>query len=210
MHNVIPGILEIEWLEIERKLAIIRPFSKVVHIDFLDGKFCPETSLMDFNSFIKYKDDFYLEAHLMTENPTQYIRQLAAVGFKRFLGHVEKMQDIDEFIAEGQIFGEVGLALDLDTSVSSITVPFDDVDSILLMAVKAGKSGQMFSQGTLLKIQELRKRTIVPIEIDGGITDESIVAARVPGANRFVTTSFIFNSEDPLNSFEKLESLISA
>jgi ribulose-phosphate 3-epimerase len=209
MHNVIPGILEKDWQEIEKKLAIIRPFSKVVHIDFLDGKFCEETSLMDFQPFAKYKDDFYLEAHLMTENPTQYVKSLAAVGFKRFLGHIEKMVDVDEFIAEGEICGEVGLALDIDTPISAITVPFDDIDSILVMAVKAGESGQAFSQSTLLKIKELREKTIVPIEIDGGITDESIIAARVSGANRFVTTSFIFNSPDPLNSFEKLTNLIS-
>ena len=209
MHNVIPGILEKDWQEIERKLAVIRSFSKVVHIDFLDGKFCEESSLMDFQPFVKYKDDFFLEAHLMVENPTQYIRQLAAVGFKRFIGHVEKMQDIDEFIAEGQIFGEVGLAIDSETPISSIKIPFDDLDVILVMAAKAGKSGQVFSQSALLKIQELRKQTIIPIEVDCGITDESIIAARVSGANRFVADSFIFGSEDPLNSFEKLQTLIS-
>ncbi|MGA2911739.1 MAG: hypothetical protein ABSE17_03865 [Candidatus Levyibacteriota bacterium] len=209
MHNVIPGILEKDWQEIERKLAIIRPFSKVVHIDFLDGKFCEETSFVDFNAFAKYKDDFYLEAHLMTENPTQYIRQLAAVGFRRFLGHIEKMEDINEFIAEGEICGEVGLALDIDTPVSSLSIPFDDIDAILIMAVKAGKSGQAFSQSSLLKVKELREKTIVPLEIDGGITDESIIAARVSGTNRFVADSFIFQSEDPLNSFEKLTNLVS-
>jgi ribulose-phosphate 3-epimerase len=208
MHNIIPGILEKDWQEIERKLAIIRPFSKVVHIDFLDGKFCEQTSLMDFQPFAKYKDDFYLEAHLMTENPTQYVRQLAAVGFKRFLGHIEKMEDINEFIAEGEICGEVGLALDIDTPVNSISIPFDDIDTILVMAAKAGKSGQSFSQSALLKIQELRKQTIIPIEVDCGINDESIVAARVSGANRFVTDSYVFQSPDPLNSFEKLQSLV--
>jgi ribulose-phosphate 3-epimerase len=207
MHNVIPGILEKDWSEIERKLTVVRHFSKTVHIDFLDGKFCEETSFMDFQPFAKYKEDFLLEAHLMVENPTQYIRQLAAVGFKRFIGHIEKMQDIDEFIAEGQIFGEVGLALDIDTPVSVLSIPFDDIDVILVMAAKAGKSGQAFSQSALLKIQDLRKRTIVPIEIDCGINEESIIAARVSGANRFVADSFIFESADPLNSFEKLLSL---
>ncbi|MGA2967594.1 MAG: hypothetical protein ABSD69_00260 [Candidatus Levyibacteriota bacterium] len=209
MHNVIPGILEKDWQEIERKLVIIRPFSKAVHIDFLDGKFSENSSFMDFSSFAKYKNDFFLEAHLMVGNPTQYVKPLAQAGFKRFLGHIEKMQDIDEFIAEGEIFGEVGLALDIDTPVSAITVPFDDIDAILVMAVKAGKSGQAFLQRSLSKIKELREKTIIPIEIDGGITDESIIAARVSGANRFVTTSFIFQNSDPLNSFEKLENLIS-
>jgi ribulose-phosphate 3-epimerase len=209
MHNVIPGILEKDFAEIERKLAIIRPFSKAVHVDFLDGKFCEESSFMNFNEFIKYKDDFFLEAHLITENPTQYIRQLAAVGFKRFIGHIEKMQDINEFIAEGQIFGEVGLALDIDTPTSSLLIPFDDLDVILVMAVKAGQSGQAFSLQTISKIQELRLKTQIPIEIDGGINDSTIIDTKNAGANRFVTTSYIFNSPDPLNSFEKLTSLVS-
>jgi ribulose-phosphate 3-epimerase len=208
MHNVIPGILEKDWHEIERKLAVVRRFSKTVHIDFLDGKFSPESSFMDFNSFIKYKDDFYLEAHLMTENPTQYIRQLAAVGFKRFLGHVEKMQDIDEFIAEGEIFGEVGLAIDSPTPIDSINISFDDLDCILLMGDKAGKSGEVFLPETLKKIKELRLKTQIPIEIDCGINEQTIVEAKAAGASRFVSTSFIFQSEDPLNSFEKLLSLV--
>ena len=65
MHKIIPGILDNDWQEIQRKLEIIRPFSKTVHIDFLDGKFSPETSLMEFQNFQKYKGDFFLEAHLM-------------------------------------------------------------------------------------------------------------------------------------------------
>jgi ribulose-phosphate 3-epimerase len=209
MHDVIPGILEKNFVEIERKLAIVRPFSKVVHIDFLDGKFCEESSFMDFNSFIKYKEDFFLEAHLMVENPTQYVRQLAAVGFKKFLGHIEKMQDVDEFIAEGQIFGEVGLALDIDTPVSSLSIPFDDLDAILLMAVKAGQSGQIFSPEVISKIQELRLKTQILIEIDGGINDSTIVQCKAAGADRFITTSFVFGREDPLSSFEKLTGLVS-
>ena len=209
MHNVIPGILEKDWVEIERKLAIIRPFSKTVHIDFLDGKVSPEKSLMDFNAFIKYKDELFLEAHLMTENPTQYIRQLAAVGFKRFIGHIEKMEDIDEFIAEGQIFGEVGLAIDSETPISSINVPFDDLDVVLSMADKAGKSGEVFLPETLTKIKDLRSKTQIVIAVDCGINDQTIVAAKAVGATRFISNSYIFNSSDPLNSFEKLTNLIS-
>jgi ribulose-phosphate 3-epimerase len=209
MHNVIPGILEEDFVGIERKLAIIRPFSKTVHIDFLDGKFSPEKSFMDFNAFIKYKDDFFLEAHLMTENPTQYIRQLAAVGFKRFIGHIEKMTDINEFIAEGQIFGEVGLAINSETPISAINIPLDDLDVVLLMADKAGKSGEVFLSETLMKIKDLRSKTQIPIAVDCGINDQTIIEAKAAGANRFITNSFIFNSSDPLNSFEKLTSLAS-
>ena len=92
MHDVIPGILEKDLQEIEKKLQIIKPFSRRVHIDILDGKFFESVSFLDPKPFAKYKDDFFMEVHFMVENPVEYLKPFAAAGFKRFLGHVEKMQ----------------------------------------------------------------------------------------------------------------------
>jgi ribulose-phosphate 3-epimerase len=208
MHDVIPGILEKDWQEVAKKLEIVRSFSKSIHIDFLDGKFSPETSLMDFTNFQNYSKDLFLEAHLMVENPTQYVKPLASAGFKRFLGHIEKIQELDEFVAEGQIFGEVGLALDSQTSIDAITISLDDLDVILLMSVKAGKSGQEFLPQVLEKIKAVREKSQIPIEVDGGINEETIVNAKAVGANRFVATSCIFNSQNPMQEYQKLTSLI--
>jgi ribulose-phosphate 3-epimerase len=208
MHDIIPGILEKDWLEITKKLEIIKPFSKSVHIDFLDGKFSPETSFMNFENFKNYSNEFFLEAHLMVENPTQYVKPLANAGFKRFLGHIEKMQELDEFVAEGQIFGEVGVALDNETSLDLLTFPLDDVDVILLMTIHAGKSGQEFLPEMLEKIKALREKTQIKIEVDGGINEATIVSAKAAGANRFVATSCIFNSQNPMQEYQKLTSLI--
>lgn len=207
MHSIIPGILETDFQEIEKKLSIIKQFSRYVHIDIIDGKFAPTKTLLDPKPFEKYKDEFFMEAHLMVENPTDYIKPFASSGFKRFLGHVEKMPDPEEFIAQGQIFGEVGLALDVDTDLKEIKVNLDDLDCILLMSVKAGKSGQEFVPQTLVKITELRKKTQIDIEIDGGINDTTLLGSKRNGANRFVVTSFIFESIDPMQSYEKLTTL---
>ena len=207
MHNIIPGILEIEWEEIEKKLSIIRQFSKFVHIDFLDGKFSKDISFLESTPFEKYSQDFFMEAHLMVEDPTSYIKPFAKAGFKRFLGHIEKMTELDEFVAEGQIFGEIGLALDVDTSIDKIKIDFNDLDCILLMGVKAGKSGQEFVPSVLTKIQEVRKLTQIPIEIDGGIKETTLTASKRNGADRFVATSFIFENKDPMQAFEKLSSI---
>lgn len=207
MSNVIPGILEKDFSEIERKLEIIKPFSRWVHIDFLDGKFSLEKNFMEFSSFAKYKNDFYLEAHLMVDDPTQYLKVLSENGFRRFFGHIEKMKDINEFVAEGQILGEVGLAIDYQTQIETINVPFDDLDSILIMGIHAGKSGQVFLPETLGKIKYLKSKTEIPIEIDGGINEETLLECRDAGASRFVATSFIFQSQDPMQSYEKLTSL---
>lgn len=207
MHNVIPGILEKDWVEIEKKLATIKNFSRFVHIDFLDGKFSKDQSFLDPKPFEKYKEDFFMEAHLMVEDPTSYIKPLAQVGFKRFLGHIEKMKDLTEYVAEGQIFGEVGLALDLDTPLEKLNINFEDLDCILLMSVKAGKSGQEFVPGALNKIKEMSAKTQIPIEVDGGINDTNLIASKRNGAKRFVATSFIFQNKDPMQAFEKLSSL---
>ena len=158
MTQVIPGILEKDWQEIERKLEIIKPISRIVHIDFLDGKFSEEVSFLDPAPFSKYKDDFFMEAHLMVEDPAKYVKPLSDAGFNRFLGHIEKMKDLEEFIAQGQIHGEVGIAVDIDTTIESLKVPYDDLDCILLMGVKAGKSGQVFLPQTLEKIKKIKRK----------------------------------------------------
>lgn len=204
MKSVLPGILEKEWDLIEKKLQIIKPFSKRVHIDVLDGKFCEESSFLDPTPFSKYKDDFFLEAHFMTDNPTQFLKPFSDCGFKRFIGHIEKMQDVEEFVALGQILGEVGIGLDFQTSIDKVNISFDDLDFILLMSVKAGKSGQEFLPETLEKIKKLREITQIPIEIDGGINDKTILDCKNQGADRFVVTNFIFKNQDPMEAYEKL------
>jgi ribulose-phosphate 3-epimerase len=209
MTQVIPGILEKDWQEIERKLEIIKPISRFVHVDFLDGKFSPETSFMDIEQFKKYKDDFFMEAHLMVQNPAKYIKPLSDAGFNRFLGHIEKMKNLDEFVAEGQIHGEVGIALDIDTKIESLKVPYDDLDCILLMGVKAGKSGQIFLPEILEKIKKIKQATEIPVEIDGGINEQTILDVKTEGAMRFVATSYIFQNHDPMQAYEKLVNLVS-
>lgn len=207
MHTVVPGILEKDWLEIEKKLEIIKPFSRNVHIDVLDGRFSEETSFLDPTPFKKYKDEFFMEVHLMVEDPIKYLKPFADCGFKRFLGHVEKMQDMDEFVAEGEILGEVGLAIDSPTQIESLDIPFDDLDVVLLMTIKAGKSGQIFLPESLDRIKKIRSLTQIPIEVDGGINEQVITDVKNAGANRFVTTSFVFGSTDPMQAYERLLSL---
>lgn len=223
-NKIIPGILEKDWTEIERKIEITRSFfprsgipprgTKEIHIDFVDGKFANNLTLLDPSSFSKYTNELYFEAHLMVEEPLSYLKPLATAGFKRFLGHVEKMSDQEEFVAQGEILGEVGLALDLDTPIDGIKVPFEDLDCILLMSIHAGFSGQDFEQSSLEKIKTLRSLQQVqgkqlPIEVDGGVSDQNIIDIKNAGANRFVATHFLFNSNNPAEQLSKLTGLVS-
>lgn len=204
---IIPAILEKNWEEIEKKLEICREFARAVHIDFIDGKFNPNTSFLEFEPFKEYSNYFTLEAHLMVEEPISYLPSLSSAGFKRFIGHVEKMSDQVEFVANGELLGGVGLALDLQTPLDAIKVSLDDLDQILLMSVNAGKSGQTFDNSIIEKIKSLRSKYLGNIEIDGGINDQTILFAKTASANTFCVTSFLFK-EDPKEQYRMLQSLL--
>ncbi len=207
-HQIIPGILEKDWAEIEKKIEILKTFSDKIHIDFVDGKFIQNATFLDPTPFLKYANELYLEAHLMVDEPINYLDSLSKSGFKKFIGHVEKMSSQEEFVAQGEFLGEVGLALDLQTPIEQVKVPFEDLDFVLLMAIHAGFSGKDFEQSALAKIKDLRSKTTIPIEVDGGINDQTLPLCKEAGANIFVSTSFISASNNPLEQFAKLKSLV--
>lgn len=221
MFEIIPGILEKDWSEIERKIEIVKPFATAIHIDIIDGKFAPNFTFLDPKPFSKYTNPstvpgLFFELHMMVENPIQYLKPFARAGFKRFLGHIEKMPDQEEFIAQGQLLGEVGLAIDGPTDLSAIKIPYEDLDCVLIMTIKAGESGQVFNSEYLKKVGILRQapsgtwlrsaQDDMKIEIDGGINDKTILEAKNAGATRFISNSFIFNAQNPQEQYNLLQS----
>jgi ribulose-phosphate 3-epimerase len=210
MFEIIPGILEKDWSAIEQKLEQVKPFAKSVHVDFIDGKFAPNTTFLDPKPFAKYAKDFVLELHMMVEDPLQYIKPWADAGFQRFVAHIEKMPDQAAFVADAQLWGEVGLALDKDTSRDELKVSLEDLDSLLFMTVKAGFSGQQFEESALAKIKQLGEEVLIPIETDGGINEETIEIAYAAGARRFVATSFLFAMDTPEKQYELLKRKLEA
>ena len=209
MCEVVPGILEKTWEEVEKKILLLSPFSKSLHIDVIDGKFVGNLTFLDPTPFSKYKDQIFLEAHLMVEEPLNYLKPFAAAGFKRFLGHVEKMSDQAEFVAQGQLLGEVGLALDGPTDLSAIKVSYDDLDCMLFyVSQQVGFSGPPMLPERLEKVKAFRQKSTIPIEVDGGVKDVTIQQAKASGATRFVATSFISNAPDSKAAFDRLAYLV--
>jgi ribulose-phosphate 3-epimerase len=207
-----PGTEDTDWAAIEKKIELLRPFIKTLHVDVADGKFVPNKTFMDPAPFRKYAGELLLEVHLMTENPLQYLKAFADAGFRRFIGQVEKMPDQVEFVAAGQLLGEVGLAVDGPTPVGSITVPLDDLDCLLFYTgQQAGRSGAVLVPQRLEKVKEVRTASAtIPIEVDGGVSDTAILQMKEAGVSRFVTTGFVFNSENPREQFEKLKNLVAS
>lgn len=205
---IIPAILEANFDDIKKKVEISKIFAKKIHIDFIDGKFIDNKNFIDdIGAFKEFSHLVDLEAHLMVEEPIEYLDQLSSAGFTDFIGHIEKMNDQEDFVVKGEELGGVGLALDLDTSIEDIKIKLDDLDQILLMSVKAGRSGQDFDEKIISKIKKLREAYFGKIEIDGGINKETLVLAKSAGADNFCVTSALFKG-DPHKEYEKLASLL--
>lgn len=204
---IIPTILEKSWEEIEKKFEIYKDFASSVHVDFIDGKFTDTSTFIEIEPYKKYSSYFNLEAHLMVEEPEKYLVDLANAGFKTFLGHIEKMKDQIEFVAKAEALGAVGLALDIDTPVSEIKVPFEDLDRVLLMGIHAGASGRPFDEKVLSKIKEASSKSFWNIQVDGGVDDKTLPLLKENGAKMFCVNSFLFKG-DPTQQFRILENLI--
>lgn len=222
MYEIIPspGTEDKEWTALEKKIDLVKPFVKTIHIDVIDGKFANNTTFADPEPFKKFTKELpsglrgqmvgesglVFEVHLMVEDPIQYLKPWSDAGFHRFIGQIEKMPNQEEFVAQAQLLGEVALAIDKQTPLDAIKVNLENLDALLVMTIQAGFSGQKFEEALLEKVKEARaKNEYLPIEVDGGINDETIQIAATAGANRFVATSFIYGFDTPDAQYKMLE-----
>lgn len=227
MYEIIPspGTTDKEWSAIEKKITSVKPFVKTVHIDVCDGKFANNTTFAMPEMFKDLTRELpsglrgqmigekglVFEVHLMVEDPIQYLKPWADAGFHRFIGQIEKMPDQEEFVAQAQLLGEVALAIDKQTPLDAIKVNLENLDALLVMTIQAGFSGQQFEEALVSKVKEARaKNEYLPVEVDGGINDETIEIAASAGANRFVATSFLFGMDTPETQYKLLEEKLKA
>jgi len=116
------------------------------------------------------------DVHLMVEKPEEWVSRCAMGGVDRVFGQVEKMEDVAAFVGDVQAEGmAVGLAYDIDTPLDGLKEVINNLDAVLLLAVKAGKQGQEFDEKVLEKIKKVRKLSKkVTLVIDGGLNEEKI------------------------------------
>ena len=214
--EVIPGIFEKDFKDIEKRVKLVAPFSEWIHIDIADNKFVPNTSFIDPAPFKKLieetKKDF--ELHMMVKSPFSAAKKWAEAGFVRLIMHIENVSD--EKVIKDTMYTmkraykdlQIGLAIDRDTPVEAVFPYLQAVDNILVMTIKAGFSGQELIPDLLEKVRILRaKKYYLPITVDGGINDSNSQSVIAAGANRLISTSFIFNSKDMKEAIQTLKIL---
>lgn len=212
--DVIPGIFEKDFSKIEKRVTLVAPYVDWIHIDIADNKFVPNTSFTDPASFkaliAESKKDF--ELHMMVKSPFATAKKWIDAGFTRLIMHIESLSNTQNIkdtmysLKNTHKDLQIGLAIDHSTSVETVFPFLEAIDTILVMTIKAGFSGQKFMPDLLEKVKVLRaKKYYLPIEVDGGINDETSQLAIAAGASRLISTSYIFNSKNIKEAVETLK-----
>ena len=210
--EIIPGIFEKDFSEIERRAKLVAPLTHWTQIDIADNKLVPNTSFLDPDPFRKLISETGVnyELHMMIEDPFAVAQEWIDAGFKRVLLHIESINNFSMYEARSTNYRkqgiEVGLAIDKQTPVDVIIPYLDELDCVLVMTIAAGFSGQKLIPEMLDKIRSIRARKPdLPIEVDGGINYETARWAVEAGATGLVSTSAIFGSEDIEEAINRLQ-----
>jgi ribulose-phosphate 3-epimerase len=171
-----------------------------LHIDVMDGHFVPNLTIgPPVLKSVRKVTDLFLDVHLMIEEPLRFAAPFAEAGADLINFHIEVAGSPEETIDEIRRLGKkVGITIKPKTPVDAITAIIDKVDMVLVMSVEPGFAGQKFMPDVLPKVTELRK-LMGPdgqIQIDGGISPETVGDAAAAGANIFVAGSAVFGKED--------------
>jgi len=170
-----------------------------IHIDVMDGHFVPNLTMGPFIvETCRRITNLPLDVHLMITNPDDLIEDFAAAGADYLTVHIETCPEVQNTLERIRELGaQPGITLNPDTPASKIKPYLPLVDLVLVMTVKPGYSGQSFKSEVVPKIGQIRKELELSnpqalIEVDGGISAETIGSTIEEGAQVFVAASAIF------------------
>jgi ribulose-phosphate 3-epimerase len=203
--RVLPAIIANSQEELDDMLSRLAGNVEWVMLDFIDGRFVASKSLM-FD--MRLKPVFKYEAHLMVENPSDYLNQLRG-RVQLVIIHIES-DGFDKAVAEAKALGfEVAIAINPGTGLDELKTHLKEVDRVLVMTVEPGSYGAPFVIGALEKVKCLRSfAPNLPIEVDGAMNPENAGKAREAGANIFASGSYIMKSQDIQRALKTLKEAI--
>jgi len=170
-----------------------------IHVDVMDGHFVPNISMGPFIVEICRKiSNLPIDVHLMIENPERHIGTFASAGASSISIHIESNPNVHRTIEAIRSLGvSPGIVINPGTAVFTLEAILTRVDYVLVMSVNPGYSGQVFLPESLDRITSIsrliaQKNPVVFIQVDGGITPETMGPVFQAGARCFVAATAIF------------------
>jgi ribulose-phosphate 3-epimerase len=212
MVEIAPSILSADFTRLGEQIAAVeRAGASYIHVDVMDGHFVPNLTIGPFIvEWVRKATNLPIDAHLMIENPDNFIGAFARSGANMISVHPEATYHLHRTISYIQQAGcQAGVVLNPATPLAMIEEIVADVDYVLLMSVNPGFGGQKFIPSSLDKLRRLRdlirmKFSRARIEIDGGIGPDNAAQVVAAGAEILVAGSAIFGSDDPAEALKKL------
>ncbi len=205
-----PSILSADFVNLEAELKRISN-ADAVHVDVMDNHFVPNLTLgLPVVERIQAVSPVPLDAHLMIADADRWAPAYADAGVASVTFHAEAAMAPIKLARELRARGaKAGMALRPATPVEPYLDMLSELDMLLIMTVEPGFGGQSFLDVTLPKIRRARAAIDgsgigVAIQVDGGVTEETIVRAAEAGANVFVAGSAVYGHADPAAAIERL------
>lgn len=182
-----------------------------IHVDVMDGRFVPNLTFgAPVIRALRRLTDLPLDVHLMVTQPEQYIGEYADAGASVFTFHPEATVHVQRQLAAVRERGmQAGLALNPGTPLALMEEVVPDLDLVLVMSVNPGYGGQSYLPAATDKIRRVRAlldrhRSRATLEVDGGITTDTIAEAWGAGADTFVAGTAVFGTTDPAEAVRQL------
>lgn len=213
MIKIAPSILAADFAKLGQEVKDVEQAgAELIHIDVMDGHFVPNITMGPIVvEALRPITNLPLDVHLMIENPDSYIEQFAKAGADYISVHVEACRHLHRTIQLIRSFNvKPGVVLNPHTPIESIQHILEDIDFVLFMTVNPGFGGQKFISSVVPKIEALSKiikeRGLnIEIEVDGGITSETVVPCTKAGATMIVAGSAIFNKENRTKALQDIK-----
>ena len=202
--RIAPSILAADFGRLAAEVeAVARAGADWIHVDVMDGHFVPNLTIgPPVVKALRRVTELPLDVHLMIEAPERSLAEYAAAGADRIGVHVETCPHLHRTVQQIRGLGKKAcVVLNPSTPAVAVEPVLGDVDQVLVMSVNPGFGGQSFIEGVLPKIAQLRRwiderELAVELEVDGGISPDTIERAARAGANVFVAGAAVFGTGD--------------
>ena len=205
MIHIGPSLLAADFSRLAEEISDIeKGGADFLHLDLMDGHFVPNLTFgVPLVAALRRHTGLVFDAHLMVEHPETYIDALAAAGVQYVTVHQEACPHLDRVLQQIREKGmKCGAALNPATPVSTLECVASYLDMILIMSVNPGFGGQQFIPYTVAKVGDAAEllenagNTAAVIEVDGGITADTIGHVAAAGATWLVAGSAVFGRAD--------------
>ena len=213
--RIAPSVLSADLVRLAEQVAAVEEAgADWIHVDVMDGRFVPNLTFgAGLVEALHRITKLPLDVHLMVVEPERYVDPFAEAGAAVFTFHPEATVHVQRQLATVRERGmQAGLALNPASPLSLVEDVLDDLDLLLIMSVNPGFGGQAYLPAATDKIRRARQLldahgSQAALEVDGGITRDTIGAACAAGADTLVAGSAIFCTDDPAGAVRDLKQL---